>query len=75
MKHGACGLYQGAKRETVIPGRAVRREPGIHLFLPPPSGFRVRVLRTRPGMTGQDQCSLVFKHSIALNSNLLTIFP
>jgi hypothetical protein len=36
---------------TVIPGRAARREPGIQAFLAPPPGFRVRVLRTRPGMT------------------------
>jgi hypothetical protein len=26
-------LYQVAKRVTVIPGRAARREPGIHAFL------------------------------------------
>jgi benzoyl-CoA-dihydrodiol lyase len=40
-------------RKFVIPGRAARREPGIQVVTARSSGFRVRVLRTRPGMTRQ----------------------
>jgi mono/diheme cytochrome c family protein len=59
-----------SERAIVIPGRAARREPGIQAFCATTSGFRVRALRTRPGMTGHGQRSLVLK-SVAITCNLL----
>jgi hypothetical protein len=44
-----------AVQNAVIPGADEVREPGIqpqYAKLVIASGFRVRVLRTRPGMTG-----------------------
>jgi hypothetical protein len=54
----ACRLTSFAEianAALVIPGRRAAANPESTLFAAPPSGFRVRVLRTRPGMTGQSQ--------------------
>jgi hypothetical protein len=46
-------VIQGCKKDDRHSGARRRREPGIHACSAQPSGFRVRVLRTRPGMTGR----------------------
>ena len=51
MTPGGGAGFADAMIHSVIPGAAEGREPGIHISNAAEYGFRVRSLRSRPGMT------------------------